>query len=315
MESKVDVGWALNWTWVRGMGAIHIATKPQFLVLLLAVILDIALSEPPSKVHPTVWFGRAIGFMDGRYRRRGKRSDFLAGTISTLLVSLLALSLSILPEMLPEYAAFAVEVYLLKTTFSIRSLHTHVKDALVDDLDERRRAVSRIVSRDVSKLDEFHVNSAAIESLAENIVDAVIAPTFFYVLFGLHGAMVYRAVNTMDAMIGYREGRYEYFGKFAARIDDLLNYIPARLTLLLFLPFNPRRVLRYFLSAKYKVNSDKPVACMSAVLGVELEKIGVYRFEGRKPEMIDISRALDVYKMVVLEWLSICFLCFLFPVL
>lgn len=162
-----------------------------------------------------------------------------------------------------------------------------------------------IVSRDTKSLDEPHLNSAAIESLSENINDSVIAPLFYYLIFGLPGAVVYRAVNTLDAMIGYRNEKYEYFGKFAARLDDLLNFVPARITVLLFLSLGGRKVIRYYRMAKYKINSDKPIAAMSAVLGVWLEKPNYYKFPGRRPENEDIKRALKVYWIIVVEFLLI----------
>jgi len=112
-------------------------------------------------------------------------------------------------------------------------------------------------------------------------------------------------VNTLDAMLGYRSERYEFFGKFSARLDDVLNFIPARLTILLYLPLGGLKVLRHYRLAKFKINSDKPISAMSAVLGVWLEKPGVYRFPGREPKNEDIRRALKTYWFVVAEWVAI----------
>jgi len=161
-----------------------------------------------------------------------------------------------------------------------------------------------IVSRNVETLDEAHLNSASIESLAENLNDSVVAPLFYFLLFGLPGALLYRAVNTLDAMLGYRNDRHEFFGKFSARLDDVLNFIPARLTVLLYLPLN-LKVLKHYRLAKFKINSDKPISAMSAVLGVWLEKPGVYRFPGREPKNGDIRKALKVYWFVVAEWVGL----------
>jgi len=206
---------------------------------------------------------------------------------------------------LPKWFAIAVSVYLLKSSFAIKSLARHVKDTIREDIEEQRKYVGLIVSRDVKSLDRPHLNSATIESLAENTVDSIVAPLFYYLIFGLSGALIYRAVNTLDAMIGYRNERYEFFGKFAARLDDITNFIPARLTVLLFLPLGPRKVLSHYKKAKFKINGDKPIAAMSAVLGVWLEKEGVYRFDGRTPELGDIKQALRVYWIVVVEWILI----------
>ncbi|WP_297556319.1 adenosylcobinamide-phosphate synthase CbiB [Thermococcus sp.] len=273
--------------------------------LFLAVLWDLAFGEPPAKLHPVVWFGRIAGLIDSRYKRRSPVRDFLVGTATAIIVLAFALSLSILPSFAQYPINYALAVYLLKSSFAIRSLHEHIARTVTDDIEEKRKAVSMIVSRDVRDLDVYHLNSAAIESLAENLNDSVIAPLFYFLLFGLPGALIYRAVNTLDAMLGYRNERYEYFGKFSARLDDLLNFIPARLTVLLYLPLGGRNVFRYYRLARFKINSDKPMAVMSAVLGVWLEKPGVYRFPGKAPENEDIKRALKVYWLVVAEWLVI----------
>ncbi|NJE61270.1 adenosylcobinamide-phosphate synthase CbiB [Thermococcus sp. 21S7] len=274
-------------------------------VFFLALLWDILLGEPPVKLHPVVWFGRIAGFLDGRWKRRGPLPDFLAGTLTALAVIGFALTLSLLPSYLPFPLDYVLAVYLLKSSFAIRSLHEHVAKTLTGDIEEKRKAVSMIVSRDVRSLDGTHLNSAAIESLAENLNDSVVAPLFYFLLFGLPGALLYRAVNTLDAMLGYRNERYEFFGKFSARLDDVLNFIPARLTVLLYLPFGGRKVLKHYRLARFKINSDKPIAAMSAVLGVWLEKPGVYQFPGRAPENDDIRRALRIYWFVVAEWVAI----------
>ncbi len=274
-------------------------------VFVLALLWDLLLGEPPALLHPVVWFGKLAGLIDSRYKRRSPELDFLAGMAAAVLVIAFAFLLSISPFFAPYPLNYALAVYLLKSSFAIRSLHEHIARTITDDIEEKRKAVSMIVSRDVRELDEPHLNSASIESLAENLNDSVVAPLFYFLPFGLPGALVYRAVNTLDAMLGYRNERYEYFGKFSARLDDVLNFVPARLTVLLYLPLGGRKVFRYYRLARFKINSDKPIAAMSAVLGVRLEKPGVYRFPGRTPENEDIKRALKVYWLVVAEWLII----------
>ncbi len=274
-------------------------------VLTLALLWDLLLGEPPAMFHPVVWFGKLAGFVDSRYKRRSPVPDFIAGTLTAIAVLTFALLLSIVSFYLPFPLNYVAAVYLLKSSFAMRSLHEHVSRTISDDLEEKRKAVSMIVSRDVRELDEPHLNSAAIESLAENLNDSVVAPLLYLLLFGIPGALLYRAINTLDAMLGYRNARYEYFGKFSARLDDVLNFIPARLTVLLYLPFSGRKVFRYYRLARFKINSDKPIAAMSAVLGVWLEKPGVYQFPGRAPGEEDIKRALRVYWIIVGEWVVV----------
>ncbi len=285
----------------------------EWLVLILALIYDLVFGEPRKETHPTVWFGKLISFFDENYRRRGG-IDVLMGFFSGLIVILFAYAVSSLPSFLYTLSplfGIALSVYLTKTTFAIKSLERHIRDSAIQELDLKREKISLIVSRDTFLLEEYELNSAAIESLAENIVDSIISPLFYYILFGLPGAMVYRAINTMDAVVGYRTERYEYFGKFVARLDDLLNFIPSRIAVLLFLPLS-RRVWSYYRMAKFKINGDKPIAAMSAVLGVKLEKRDCYSFPGRNPENNDIFRALKVFRFVVFEWVLIAILILFF---
>ncbi|WP_456365868.1 adenosylcobinamide-phosphate synthase CbiB [Thermococcus sp.] len=275
------------------------------IVFAFALLWDLLLGEPPAMLHPVVWFGRIVGLVDSHYKRRSPALNFLAGAVTAFLVVTFAFLLSILPFFAPFPLSYALAVYLLKSSFAVRSLHEHVARTMTEDPEEKRRAVSMIVSRDVGELDNSHLNSASIESLAENLNDSVVAPLFYFLLFGLPGALTYRAVNTLDAMLGYRNETYEYFGKFSARLDDALNFIPARLTVLLYLPLGAGKVLHHYRLAKFKINSDKPIAVMSAVLGVWLEKPGFYRFPGRTPENEDIKRALRVYWVIVAEWIII----------
>ncbi|MFA4662933.1 adenosylcobinamide-phosphate synthase CbiB [Pyrococcus kukulkanii] len=277
-------------------------------ILIFALLWDLVLGEPPTKLHPVVWFGYIISALDRRWKRRRPILDFFAGCLVALAIIAFAFALSLLPEHLPFSLNYLLAIYLLKSSFAMRSLHEHVARTITEDVGEMRKAVSMIVSRNVKSLDRPHLISASIESLAENLNDSVVAPLFYYILFGLLGALIYRAVNTLDAMIGYRNERYEYFGKFSARLDDILNFIPARITVLLLLPFGPRKVIRYYKLAKYKINSDKPIAAMSAILGVWLEKPGYYRFPGRGPQLKDVKRALRIYWLVVAEWLLIVLL-------
>ncbi|MEN3043219.1 MAG: cobalamin biosynthesis protein, partial [Fervidobacterium sp.] len=157
--------------------------------------------------------------------------------------------------------------------------------------------------------DKPHLYSAAIESLSENISDSITGPLFYYLLFDLYGAIVYRVVNTYDALFGYRTKRYEWFGKFCARFDDLLNIIPSRLTALVIILFNPKRGLEYI--TRYggiKINSTYPMSAFSGVLGVGFEKIGYYKFHGKLPDKDDVFRALKLYKKVVIILLSVVIL-------
>jgi adenosylcobinamide-phosphate synthase len=194
---------------------------------------------------------------------------------------------------------------LLKTTFAWRALHRAAggvwQPLAADDLDAAREKLSWLVSRDASLLDEPLIAAAAIESLAENASDSVVAPLLYYLLFGLSGAFAYRAVNTLDAMIGYH-GRYEHLGKVPARLDDLLNLVPARLTALLIVAAalpggaDARQAWRVMWQDSRRTaspNAGWPMAAMAGALGVRLEKVGHYclNASGRAPTAGDLRRA------------------------
>ena len=204
------------------------------LMLVLALLLDALLGEPEwlwrRFPHPAVLMGRAVGWCDRRFNKGEHR--FLRGTLCMAALMTAALVLGLLLGLLGP----VVEIIVAAILLAHRSLVEHVRavaSGLRLSLAEGRRAVARIVSRDTADMDAAAISRSAIESAAENLSDGVIAPAFWFLLGGLPGLLVYKIVNTADSMIGYRTPRHEKFGKAAARTDDLLNLIPARLTAIL----------------------------------------------------------------------------------
>lgn len=273
------------------------------LTLVLAVLVDLLLGEYPNAIHPVAhmgFFGKVIDKLTVRTLGASAHLRFslgsLALTLEATLWALLALSLTNIPD---PHLRVVIGSFALKSTFSIRSLYEHVRRCVTDDEAELRFNVSMIVSRDVRQLDRPHLHSAALESLSENISDAITGPLFFYTLFGLTGAMLYRVVNTYDALFGYRNERYEWFGKSAARADDFLNIVPSRLTAAFIAVFSPRRAFSYV--TKYgglKLNGTYPMSAFAGVLGVGFEKVGYYRFDGPLPDVDDLRRGLALYVRV-----------------
>jgi len=208
-------------------------------------------------------------------------------------------------------AGLVLEAVALKSLFAVRGLMeaaTGVARQLAGaDLVSARAAVGQnLVSRGTATLDASHVASAAIESVAENLTDSVLAHVLCFLVFGLPGAAVYRVINTADAMIGYREGVLEYFGKVAARLDDLLNLLPARIAALALVlaagvGADARaawRVLRQDYQRTASPNAGWTMAAMAGALGVTLEKPGVYRLgDGRAPEANDIGKSVDLFRV------------------
>jgi len=245
-------------------------------LLVPALLLDAAFGEPHwlwSRLpHPAVVMGRAVGWLDARLNRgeNRKAKGVLALLVLVLGAGLAGAAIASLPD------GGLLEVLAAAILLAQRSLVDHVRavgDALRLSLSDGRRMVARIVGRDTSGLDEAGVARAAIESAAENLSDGVVAPALAFLVFGLPGLMIYKITNTADSMIGHRTARHEQFGWAAARFDDLLNWIPARLTAALILlahgRFDPAPVLRDG-PLHRSPNAGWPEAAMAVVLDVAL---------------------------------------------
>ncbi|MGR3894823.1 MULTISPECIES: adenosylcobinamide-phosphate synthase CbiB [unclassified Pseudomonas] len=254
------------------------------LLSVAGVALDALLGEP-RRAHPLVAFGRYAGRLEQRFNAggRGWRSHgvtawFLAVVPLTLLVTVL----SWLP-----YIGWLVEILALYCALGLRSLGEHVRpvaEALRGgDLDEARRRVGYLVSRETDELDDTAVARAATESVLENGSDAVFAALFWFVVAGAPGVVLYRLSNTLDAMWGYRNERFERFGWAAARIDDLLNYIPARLVALTYAVLGRTRLALSCWRRQAPLwdspNAGPVMAAGAGALGVELGGAAVYHGE------------------------------------
>ncbi len=212
--------------------------------MALALAIDTCLGWPErlhARIgHPVTWIGALIATLEARFNRGGVRQRRAMGAACIgIVLTATVLPAALVQLVLPSGAVGLVLVAILAWPWiAARSLHDHVaavaRPLAAGDLSAARAAVAKIVGRDPARLDAAEVARAAIESLAENASDAVVAPLFWGALLGLPGLVAYKAVNTLDSMIGHRNERYEDFGKAAARLDDLVNLIPARLTGLVF---------------------------------------------------------------------------------
>lgn len=280
-------------------------------ILVFAVVLDLLLPEPPHAIHPVVWFGRSTsGLM--RLAPTGSIAAFVFGfgmvvaVVGTAtVVAWVAMNLLFLIHP----AAYVVGgAALLRTTFTVAGLKSAAyrtgRELADSRLDAARESLRHLVSRDASTLGPPLVAAAAIESVAENTTDSVVGPWLAFALFGVPGAVAYRAVNTMDSIVGYR-GVHEYLGKVAARLDDAVNLIPARLCALLLLSSGHAarlpvgqgwRVMRRDRNKTASPNAGWTMSAMAGLLDVQLEKAGHYRLgEGlREPTPRDINRAVAV---------------------
>ena len=276
--------------------------------LPLALLIDHSLGEPPARLHPVVWMGNYLNWAARRLQPdaspavRDLKSFWLAAgfwCVGAAIVLVVACTLQWMAFQLPWYVAALLIGLALKPMLAwamLRSEVAAVELALGQSLDAGRQRLAMLVSRDTANLSETEVRESAMESLAENLNDSVVAPIFWFVLFGLPGAAVYRFANTADAMWGYRGLRngvnWEWAGKWAARADDVLSWLPARITALLLKLVSSGVDLKTLGLEARKTpspNSGWPMAAMALALGVRLQKPGVYvlNANGRLPEPND----------------------------
>jgi adenosylcobinamide-phosphate synthase len=286
------------------------ATTESLVVLGGALALDVLVGEPPNALHPVVWMGSYYRAL----RRRAPKAPAAAFVYGAFMavsgplvfaVAAYAVARALMPW---PGLRIAVEIWLLKSAFAVRALGDAaavVARALATgDLDGARLGLRSLVSRDCSSLPAPLLAAAAIESVAENASDSLVAPLLYFVVGGVPAALAYRACNTLDAMIGYH-GETEWLGKAAARLDDLANLVPARLTAALFVVASglggasAAGAWRSWWRDGGRTespNAGRPMAAMAGALGVQLEKVGHYRLGDGDGALDDaaISRAVTL---------------------
>lgn len=242
--------------------------------LLIGWILDLMFGDPAGLPHPVVWFGKAISSLE-HLLNKGTHRKIKGALVSVFLIvgtfAVTWLFLRFLSSVwwLDIAVQSILVFYCLAGTTLIREVR--MTFAAVDDsVESGRRQVGRIVGRDTSCLSAQEIRTAALETLAENLSDGVIAPLCWYAVLGVPGMMAYKMVNTLDSMIGYRNSRYKDFGCAAARIDDIANYLPARLTAILMIVVSGRwRLLRFvwkYGTQHLSPNSGYPEAALAGIL-------------------------------------------------
>jgi adenosylcobinamide-phosphate synthase len=281
--------------------------------VLVALGLDLAFGEPPARVHPVVAMGRYLGAVGRRVSRTAGAvprpvSEFWGGAlgwcVGAVLVAAVAFAAVVASLNLHPLGQALLLGLLLKPMLSWRMLRDEVRAverALTDSLAAGRQRVGWLVSRDVTALSETQVREAAVSTLAENLNDSVVAPIFWFAVAGLPGAALYRFANTADAMWGYmgeRSGRdWTWAGKWAARADDVLSWLPARLTALLIALLSAGRGWSAVVTnagLTPSPNGGWPMGALAVGLGIRLGKPGVYELnpQGRVPAATDTAQAL-----------------------
>ncbi|PLY11310.1 MAG: cobalamin biosynthesis protein CobD [Arcobacter sp.] len=272
-----------------------------FTTVLVAYLIDYIFGEF-EKVkffkHPIVFMGDYIKWFEKSFYQDSVSRGF------TLTISLLGI-VFIITYFLSLFDNILVQGFLCSFAISSKMLYDSVKEVVHSS--DAKLAISMLVSRDTENMSNSDINKAAIETYAENLNDGVIAPMFYILFFGVVGAFIYKAINTLDSMVGYRNEKYENFGKFSAKLDDVVNYIPSRITaILIALFFNSFKALKNFYSYGEKhesPNAGHPISAMALALGVKLGgptsyfgkvKDKAYFAEGREEILKeDILKALN----------------------
>ena len=242
-----------------------------FEVALIAYIIDLIFSEFQKLKflkHPIIFMGEYISWFERRFYKDSIFRGFL------LCISLIFIVFTIV-YLISFIENIFIQGLLASFTLSSKMLYDAVKDVVLsDELEIKKQKISMLVSRDTSTLTNSDVNKAAIETYAENLSDGVIAPLFYLLCFGLIGAFVYKAINTLDSMVGYRNAKYEKFGKFSARLDDVANYIPSRITALIIalLFYSKKAFLEFYKYGKKheSFNAGLPISAFALALNVKL---------------------------------------------
>ncbi len=288
-----------------------------FEVALIGYIVDMIFSEFQKLKflkHPIIFMGEYISWFEKRFYKDSIFRGFLLCISLVFIVFIIVYLISFIDNIF-------IQGLLASFTLSSKMLYDAVREVVSsDEIETKRYKISMLVSRDTSTLTNSDVNKAAIETYAENLSDGVIAPLFYLLCFGIVGAFVYKAINTLDSMVGYRNERYEKFGKFSARLDDVVNYIPARITALIIalLFFSKKAFLEFYKYGKKheSFNAGLPISAFALALNVKLGgptsyfgKIKDKPFFGDGKENIensDVLRALefktrlDIFIIIVL---------------
>ena len=302
------------------------------LAVVTAIAIDFAVGDPKNKFHPTAWIGALIGKLVSIAKNDPQKSTRLSGMILTIsIATLVAVILYLINAGLYSLESDKVDFrlydfvvtaliiiitgILLKTTIAIKGMQQHaqlIMDALSkNDLDYARTKLSMIVKRDTKNLDRQHIISATLESISENTVDGITGPLFYFAIFGLPGAFVYRVINTIDSMIGYKTEQFRNLGWFGANCDKILNYLPSRITSLvmvfavMILGKNWKHsleIMRRDSSKTESPNAGYPMATLAGALGTRFEKIDHYVLGDGKMEFTvnNFKSAISIMKLTTI---------------
>lgn len=305
------------------------------LIIILSVSFDCFIGEPPNSIHPVVWIGKGINFFTKQIKEKDiekfKLDEKKSGSIFALsFTSILGIFAYVIivqsVYVLGPIAFICLSVFILKSTFSIKAMDKHINDILKDiekkDIENARHNLSKIVSRNTNTLSEEKILSASIECIAESYVDGIISPMIYYGILNIPGALMFRTINTLDSMIGYKDKYYKNIGWMPAKMDTIMNWIPARISIIFLVSSSlilkqdwKNAILIYKRDGKKteSLNSGIPMSIVAGALKIQLEKINHYKL-GEKVEQITIEKckiAIKITKVATLIFITV----FLFPII
>ena len=301
----------------------------SIIVIGLAILLDLTFGDPKNRYHPTAWIGNLIGIITTRMKNENFILEKFGGIfivlipvcISVIILSSLNFSIDLISiESLSILISIISGIVLFKMTIAIKGMEKHalaVLDSIQkNNLEQARTNLSMIVKRNTKNLDKNHILSGTLESLSENIVDGITGPMFYFAIFGLPGAFVYRIINTVDSMVGYKTQMFKNLGWFGANCDNILNYIPSRLTGLtivlgsMLLGHDWKNCYEIFKRDGKKTDSPNagyPMAAFAGALGTKFEKLEHYSLGSGENEITSkkVKDAITLMKVTSLLFFGI----------
>ena len=301
----------------------------SIIIIGFAIVLDLIFGDPKNRYHPTAWIGNFIGSITTCMKNESKNLEKFGGifivlipvSISCIVLFGLEFSIDFInAEFWSVVVSIIFGIILFKMTIAIRGMELHalaVLDSIQkNDLTQARKNLSMIVKRNTKNLDKNHILSGTLESLSENIVDGITGPMFYFALFGLPGAFAYRIVNTVDSMVGYKTYMFKNLGWFGANCDNILNYIPSRLTGLtmvlgaMLLGHDWKNCYAIFKRDGKKTDSPNagyPMAALAGALGTTFEKIEHYSLGNGNQEITSkkVTDAIALMKVTSLLFFGI----------
>jgi len=300
--------------------------------VILALVIDLIVGDVPNKIHPLRWMGNLLDKLDKRIKRKSRRSTIIKGMLSYLLVLFIFAFISLTVLVLVrtqigivngvdvgEILWIIISAFLFKLTFAVFSFRRHCRP-IQNDLENGDNVsaaakTQMIVSRRTEGMDAPHISSSCTETISENYADSVCSPMFYYGIFGIFGAWMFRCCNLMDAMWGYLNEKYGDLGYFPAKFDDVLGWLTARISIVfialasVFVGGSPGKAISTAMDEHKKTpspNSGWPMTAAAGALGIRMEKEGVYVMgTGELPTVKDISRCYVLVEVAALLFLLI----------